>query len=179
MWSSAAVDTDLEMAFIGTGQAYNKPADPKSDSLVAIDYTTGEIVWHQQYTKGDSYTLATGAGPDFDIGAAPNLFEADGRKLVGVGDKGGSYRAFDRETGKVAWVRPLVAGTALGGVEETTAYADGVIYAVGNTAARRRSEHRRAHQGHRVRRRCRHREDQVAHGPRLRAASAASRSPMA
>jgi len=133
VWSSAAVDTDLEMAFIGTGQAYNKPADPKSDSLIAIDYTTGEIVWHQQYTKDDSYTLATNAGPDFDIGAAPNLFEADGRKLVGAGDKGGSYRAFDRETGKVAWVRPLVAGTVLGGVEETTAYADGVIYAIGNT----------------------------------------------
>lgn len=134
VWSSAAVDTDLQMAYIGTGQAYNKPADPKSDSLVAIDYTNGEIVWHQQYTKDDSYTLATSAGPDFDIGAAPNLFEIDGRKVVGAGDKGGTYRTFDRETGEQVWVRPLVAGTVLGGVEETTAYADGVIYAVGNTA---------------------------------------------
>jgi len=133
VWSSAAVDEELGLAFIGTGQSYSVPAGPMSDSLVAIDYETGEIVWHQQYTAGDAWTLATGAGSDFDIGAAPNLFEVDGRALVGVGDKGGSYRVFDRATGEEEWVALLVAGTVLGGVEHTSAYDDGTIYVVGNT----------------------------------------------
>lgn len=138
VWSSAAVDTALGLAFMGTGQAYTAPASDLSDSLVALRYDTGAVIWSHQFTSGDVFTdLANGTrgpGPDFDVGASPNLFEANGRKLVGVGDKGGCYKAFDRETGTTVWTAVLAAGSRLGGVEHTTAYADGVIYAVANTA---------------------------------------------
>jgi polyvinyl alcohol dehydrogenase (cytochrome) len=134
VWSSAAADPDLGLAFIGTGQAYSDEAGPMSDSLVALDYETGEIAWHHQFTPDDTYSAGNLSGPDFDVGAAPNLFEIDGQAVVGVGDKGGQYKAFDRATGEELWATDLVSGTALGGVEHTPAYADGVIYVVGNTA---------------------------------------------
>ncbi|NGO76308.1 PQQ-binding-like beta-propeller repeat protein [Streptomyces sp. YC504] len=135
VWSSAAVDTDLGLAYIGTGQAYSAPAGPMSDSLVAIDYRTGKIAWHHQYTPDDVFSDAAPYGKDADLGAAPNLFTINGRRVVGCGDKGGSYKAFDAKTGQLVWSRKLVEGTQLGGIEHTTAYADNTIYAVGNTEA--------------------------------------------
>ncbi|MFC8130747.1 PQQ-binding-like beta-propeller repeat protein [Streptomyces sp. NPDC057302] len=135
VWSSAAVDTKLGLAYIGTGQAYSRPAGPMSDSLVAIDYRTGKIAWHHQYTADDVFSDAAPFGKDADLGAAPNLFTVNGRRVVGCGDKGGSYKAFDAKTGEPVWSRKLVEGTQLGGIEHTTAYADNTIYAVGNTEA--------------------------------------------
>jgi polyvinyl alcohol dehydrogenase (cytochrome) len=134
VWSSAAVDEELGLAFIGTGQSYSGEAGPLSDAVVAIDYRTGEIRWHHQYTPGDEYSVASPTGPDHDVGAAPNLFEIEGRAVVGAGDKGGTYKVFDRADGEVVWERKLVDGSPLGGIEETTAYADGVVYLVGNTS---------------------------------------------
>ncbi|MDL4818521.1 outer membrane protein assembly factor BamB family protein [Actinomadura opuntiae] len=133
VWSSAAVDTGLHLAYIGTGQSYTAPAGPMSDSLIALDYRTGKIAWYHQYTAGDVFSDAAPYGKDSDLGAAPNLFTVNGRRLVGCGDKGGHYKAFDAQTGEQVWADQLVAGTQLGGIEETTAYADGTIYAVGNT----------------------------------------------
>jgi polyvinyl alcohol dehydrogenase (cytochrome) len=133
VWSSAAVDQQSGLAYIGTGQSYTAPAGPMSDSLVALDYRTGRIAWSQQYTAGDVFSGDAPYGKDADLGAAPNLFTVGGRRLVGCGDKGGSYRVFDARTGEQVWADQLVVGTQLGGIEETTAYADGVIYAVANT----------------------------------------------
>jgi polyvinyl alcohol dehydrogenase (cytochrome) len=133
VWSSAAVDQQSGLAYIGTGQSYTAPAGPMSDSLVALDYRTGRIAWSQQYTAGDVFSGDAPYGKDADLSAAPNLFTVGGRRLVGCGDKGGSYRVFDARTGEQVWADQLVVGTQLGGIEETTAYADGVIYAVANT----------------------------------------------
>ena len=44
VWSSAAIDEERGLAFIGTGQGYEAPAGPLSDSLLALDYETGEGV---------------------------------------------------------------------------------------------------------------------------------------
>ena len=98
VWSSAAIDKDLKLAFIGTGQGYTKPAAAQSDSLAAIDYTTGAIKWSKQFTAADAFQNNSNGtpindGPDYDVGASPNLFEAGGKKLVGVGDKAGHYYA--------------------------------------------------------------------------------------
>ncbi|WP_344923492.1 PQQ-binding-like beta-propeller repeat protein [Streptosporangium oxazolinicum] len=136
VWSSAAVDLTARLAYIGTGQSYYTPAGPMSDALVAINIDTGRIVWSRQFTAGDSYTAYTSnpGGRDYDIGAAPNLFAINGRAVVGVGDKGGMYKVFDRLTGALIWERRVSNGTPLGGVEHTTAYASGTIYGVANTS---------------------------------------------
>jgi polyvinyl alcohol dehydrogenase (cytochrome) len=133
VWSSAAIDRVRKLAFIGTGQEYAQGASsPYSDALVAIRYETGELVWAQQFTMGDRYQVGTANGPDFDVGASPNLFEVGGRALVGVGDKGGRYFALDRDTGSEVWHTLLTPGGSNGGVMASAAYANGVIYVASN-----------------------------------------------
>jgi outer membrane protein assembly factor BamB len=135
VWSSAAVDPELGLAYIGSGNCYDQPASPRSDSLLAIDYARGTLAWHFQYTEGDGFRSGAGGGPDFDVGAAPNLFEAEGRRLVGVGDKAGVYHVHDRETGELVWEKRLSTGSSLGGVMASAAVANGVIYVSSNETA--------------------------------------------
>jgi lysophospholipase L1-like esterase len=133
VWSSAAVDDIRKVVFIGTGQAYEPPAGPRTDSLIAIHHETGEVAWVHQFTAGDVFTVAGGGGgPDADVGAAPNLFSIDGRDVVGVGQKNGFYHVLDRETGDTVWEVRLTGGSPLGGVMVTAAVHDGVIYVNSN-----------------------------------------------
>lgn len=139
VWSSAAIDEQLGLAFIGTGQNFAEPAGNCADSLLAIDYrrqAVGErIRWFVQYSKDDIFGIVNlYTGPDADVGAAPNLFEAGGRALVGAGDKGGSYRAFDRATGQLVWRTNLDMGPfpSFGGVTTTAAVHGDTIYVASN-----------------------------------------------
>ncbi len=138
VWSSAAIDVERRLAFIGTGQSYAEPASPLSDALLAIHTDTGELAWSKQFTPGDFYTFEllvsmTAQGEDFDVGAAPNAFSIDGRDVVGVGDKSGMYYVHDRETGDLVWGRELTTGSALGGVMTAAAVAEDVVYVASNT----------------------------------------------
>jgi mono/diheme cytochrome c family protein len=60
----------------------------------------------------------------------------DGKDAVGVGDKAGTYRALDRETGEILWEAPLTQGGTQGGVMASAAVADGTIYVTSNDASR-------------------------------------------
>jgi polyvinyl alcohol dehydrogenase (cytochrome) len=142
IWSSAAIDESLGLAFVGTGQGYEEPASTCSCSLVAIRYArqfAGErIAWVAQFTQNDVFggwpPTSAVFGKDADVGASPNLFEAGGRALVGVGDKAGSYRAFDRRTGEIVWRADLDVGpfTQVGGVLTTAAAHGDSIYVASN-----------------------------------------------
>lgn len=135
VWSSAAVDTTRKLAFIGTGNNYYRPVSQYSDSLLALNYVTGELEWHAQFTENDAWTVATvlQGGVDGDVGATPNLFSINGRDVVGVGDKPGRYHVHDRITGEQVWSRPLTNGSGFqGGVMAPAAVQNGVIYVVSN-----------------------------------------------
>ncbi len=144
VWSSATIDEERGLAFIGTGQAYEHPASPLSDSILAIDYATGDLAWSRQFTEGDVWTYFSDPpkGPDADVGATPTLFTVGDQDVVGVGDKAGSFVAFDRETGETVWAKKLTEGSPLGGVMTTAAYAppdpdrevgeDGIVYVTSN-----------------------------------------------
>jgi outer membrane protein assembly factor BamB len=146
VWSSAAVDSARGLMFIGTGNSYAAPASPYSDALLALRFHTGELAWHVQFTPNDAYSGANpSAGPDYDIGAAPNLFTietASGpRDVVGVGDKGGRYRVFDRANGALVWERQLepgfnISGRKTGGIIAPAAIAYGRVYVASNTSWR-------------------------------------------
>lgn len=140
VWSSAAYDPELKMIFIGTGNPYEAPPPKTSNALVALASDTGELVWFNQFHPGDIYTQPGGcqgqgeAAPrcDFDIGASPNLFKAQGKDAVGVGSKGGLYRTFERATGTMLWERQLGAGSWWGGVMAVAATDDTTIYVPNN-----------------------------------------------
>ena len=98
IWGSPTVDADRGLIFAGTA---NCPATRDgwtayTEALFALDATTGEPVWtFQPHEPNDR---------DIDFAGAPNLFtDADGRDLVGLGNKDAHYYAVDRETGELVW----------------------------------------------------------------------------
>jgi len=134
VWSTPAFDPGRGLVYVGTGNTYEPPAAPLSDSVLAIDATTGDLVWSRQFTEDDVYTIFMDPpqGPDADIGAAPNLFTIDDRDVVGVGDKAGVYAVLDRDTGDPIWATQLTEGSHLGGIMTTAAVHDGVVYVASN-----------------------------------------------
>jgi polyvinyl alcohol dehydrogenase (cytochrome) len=134
VWSTAAFDEGRGILYIGTGNTYEEPAAPLSDSLLALELGTGAIVWSRQFTEGDVYTIfmEQPQGPDADIGAAPNLFTLGDRDVVGVGDKAGVYAVLDRDDGETVWATQLTPGSHLGGVMTTAAVGDGTIWVASN-----------------------------------------------
>lgn len=137
IWSTPAVDREHGLLFVGTGNTFVKPNAPLADSLLAIDYHTGRLAWSHQFTAPDIFSGDNRTGPDADVGASPNLWSDDGHDFVGVGDKAGTYHAFERRTGKLVWEDVLTPGSAFGGVLGSASYTDGELLVpsnVGNPA---------------------------------------------
>ena len=128
------MDESRGLAWIGTGQTYEKPASPLSDSLLCIDYRTGSLKWSHQYSKNDVWNFMNIVtdGVDLDVGSSPHLFSAGGRDLVAVGSKAGIYKAFDRDSGNVVWETTIGGAGAFGGVLVSGAMANGVLYTASN-----------------------------------------------
>ena len=135
VWSSPAVDVEAGLVFAGSG---NCPSSPEgwrryTEAIFALDIDTGKPKWGYQPHPPNN--------DDFDFAGTPNLFTgANGKKLVGLGNKDGVYYAVDRDTGAPVWQRKVVepgltqpgSNFSTGGFIGPTAYADGVI--VGGTA---------------------------------------------
>jgi polyvinyl alcohol dehydrogenase (cytochrome) len=133
VWGTAAIDDRRRIAYVGTGQAYSRPAGALTDALLALRLKDGSLAWHRQFTRDDVWNaFGDLAGKDYDIGASPNLFRIGRRDVVGVGDKGGRYATLDRDTGATVWRRRLCAGSHLGGIMTTAAVARGSIWVACN-----------------------------------------------
>ncbi len=142
VWSTPTVDPGRGVVYVGTGQNASLPATGFSDSVLALDLETGEVVWHFQAIAGDAYNMACDQnppgpncpkwrGPDHDIGAAVVLAQdGEGRDRLIVGQKSGDVYALDPDTqGARLWHQRVGAGSALGGIHWGLAVSDGVIYA--------------------------------------------------
>jgi polyvinyl alcohol dehydrogenase (cytochrome) len=133
VWGSPSVDVARRLVFVGTGNctAIDRWGD-HSDAILALDLDTGAELWSYQPHEPNR--------DDLDFAGAPNLFDADGRAAVGLGNKDAVYYAVDRETGEPLWnTRVAEPGIpepgsdySTGGFIGPTALADGVI--VGGTA---------------------------------------------
>lgn len=134
IWSSPAIDTDRGHVYIGTGQHYDAPATGRSDAVIALDLATGEEVWVHQYTEGDIWGVQRPEGLDADVGAPPNLFQADGVDAVGAGDKDGVYKVLNRDTGEEIWSVDLTDGGPQGGVMASATVVDGTVFLTSNKA---------------------------------------------
>jgi outer membrane protein assembly factor BamB len=156
VWYPPAVDTETGVTFWGTGNpapfpgivnypnAASRPGpNLYTNSLVALDYQTGEMLWYNQAKPHDMF--------DLDFQSSPILTripDADGELEIVIGSgKMGEVIAFDRETGETLWRRavgvhenddlteiPLdeeitVYPGVWGGVQTPLAYAEGVIFA--------------------------------------------------
>jgi polyvinyl alcohol dehydrogenase (cytochrome) len=158
--SNPVVDTARNTLFIGTGNNYSAPTDPAyvaciagggtaatcqspsdhSDSILALDLTTGSVKWStrlQNWNQG-AYGVTNGSddwnvgcvygvncppssGPDYDFGSAPNEITYTGphgpKTIIGAGQKSGLYYALDPDTGAELWQTQVGPGSSLGGLE--------------------------------------------------------------
>jgi polyvinyl alcohol dehydrogenase (cytochrome) len=134
VWSSPSVDTERGLVFAGGG---NCPASPEAwgdyvESLFALDLETGQLRWAFQPHPPNN--------DDLDFAGAPNLFRANGRDLVGLGNKDGTYYAVDRDSGELVWKAKATdpgldeggSSFSTGGFIGPTAYSNGII--AGGTA---------------------------------------------
>ncbi|HEV2815536.1 MAG TPA: PQQ-binding-like beta-propeller repeat protein, partial [Solirubrobacteraceae bacterium] len=133
VWTTPAVDPATRRVYVGTGNAYHAPAANTTDSIVALDADSGGIVDHFQATAGDVWNGTeniVGAGPDYDFGASPQLFTGPGgRRLIGEGQKSGTYWALDRETMDPVWsAMTAPPGIFIGGIIGSTATDGDRIY---------------------------------------------------
>lgn len=140
VWSSFALDPTLDLLYCDTGNNYTGIASDTSDALLALNATTGAVVWHQQVTANDVWLPGQSHGPDDDFGAGPQLFTATiagvPRELVGAGQKSGTYWAFDRATGAPVWHTSIGAGSD-GIRDEAAIGTDRLLCASNNTGTTR------------------------------------------
>jgi quinoprotein glucose dehydrogenase len=102
-WSGLSLDEKRGLVFIATGSCspdfYGKSRKGKNlfaNSVIAINASTGKLVWYYQTVHHDLL--------DYDLPAPPNLvtIEHDGKKMDAVAQvtKTGTIFVLDRETGK-------------------------------------------------------------------------------
>jgi polyvinyl alcohol dehydrogenase (cytochrome) len=139
IWTSPTVDAEKSRLYVATGNAYTDPAAPTSDAVVAIDLTSGKIVWVQQATPNDVFVIGCkpgvascpdDVGPDFDFGNSPILRTLPGgRRVLTLGQKSGMvYGLAPDDNGKILWQMRAGKGGPLGGIEWGSASDERNIY---------------------------------------------------
>ena len=130
VWTTPAIDEKRGRIYFGTGENLSLPATDTSDSIIALDMETGELVWRFQATVGDVWNAACmsqGAncpenpGGDFDFGASVIITQLpDGSDVLLAGQKSGEIFALnpdpDSFDGEILWRRRISQGTTNGGV---------------------------------------------------------------
>jgi polyvinyl alcohol dehydrogenase (cytochrome) len=160
--STAAIDPASQTIFITTGNNYSLPPsvldcqanggtpaaclapDNLIDSIVALNIGTGAVKWSTGVGGFDNWNVACiftfinpaacpqHAGPDYDFGSGPNLFnvklKGKNTLVVGAGQKSGQYWLLDAATGAILWGAQQGPGSTLGGIEWGTATDGKRIY---------------------------------------------------
>ncbi|MDB5460131.1 MAG: polyvinyl-alcohol dehydrogenase, partial [Caulobacteraceae bacterium] len=123
VWSAPSIDPKRGVIYVATGDSFTEPAEPLSDSIIALSMKTGEKVWSYQATPGDAYMTGCNRagpncpetnGPDYDFGSSAVLQTmADGREVVVGGHKGGGVIVLDPDRkGALIWSTMLATQTA-------------------------------------------------------------------
>ena len=117
VWSAPTIDAKRGVVYVTTGDTFTVPAEPLSDSVLALTLKTGKLKWSYQATPNDSYMTGCGTamnngpncpetnGPDYDFGSSVVLTSLpDGKEILVGGHKGGAVLALDPDRmGKLLW----------------------------------------------------------------------------
>lgn len=136
VWGGFAFDPQMNAVFFGTGNNYSGSPSDLSDSVIALNASNGQMLWHKQVLSNDVWLPVKSLGPDFDFGDGPQLFDVNSsgqtRQLVGIGQKSGIYWALDRKTGDIVWQTQLGYADTGGGMRGSASYANGKLFAWSN-----------------------------------------------
>lgn len=124
-WDSMAYDPELDLLYIGTGnasywnKAYRSPGDGDDlfvASVLALRPETGEYVWHYQETPGDEWDYTSTQNmilATIPVAGAP-------RKVLMHAPKNGYFYVLDRATGRVLSAKPYIPLTWSSGIDPKT-----------------------------------------------------------
>ena len=144
VWSAPMIDTGRNRLYFATGNSYTDVMEGRSDAVIAVDLTSGEVVWRHQLTRGDNSLSGCGPGRqlvncpstlghDYDFGASPILLTLPtGKDILLAGQKSGPVFGINPDTGEVLWRTQVGIGGFLGGIEWGMA-SDGSRLYVANT----------------------------------------------
>lgn len=105
-WDSMAYDPELDLLYVGTGNAAPWNREVRSpeggdnlyvSSILAIKPDTGRLAWHYQVTPGDSWDFTATQ----QITLAELELEGKMRKVLMQAPKNGFFYVIDRETGEL------------------------------------------------------------------------------
>ncbi len=113
-WMTGSYDPDLDLLYWGTGNPnpdyydeQREGANLYTNSIVALDATTGTIRWHYQFTPHDVN--------DWDSNHVPVLadmmFGGEMRSVVMVANRNGFFYVLDRITGELLLGKPFTDTT--------------------------------------------------------------------
>jgi alcohol dehydrogenase (cytochrome c) len=120
-WMTGTYDPELDLLFWGIGNpkpdydATSRRGDNLyTNSLVALNATTGKLAWYFQFIPGDDH--------DWDSNQVPVLADLPGaagpRKLVLFANRNGFYYVLDRKTGQFLKARPFARQNWTAGINE-------------------------------------------------------------
>jgi PQQ-dependent dehydrogenase (methanol/ethanol family) len=103
VWTPVTVDTSSNTVYFGTGSAtplyfpgLRPGVNPRTDSLIAVDLTTGKMKWFQQLIAGNQWA--------YDVSQPPLVYtgKVGGKthRVVSVATMEGVWFAFDAKTGQ-------------------------------------------------------------------------------
>ncbi|MDF8333777.1 outer membrane protein assembly factor BamB family protein [Novosphingobium cyanobacteriorum] len=139
VWNTPSIDVARNQMYVATGDNYSSPATDLSDSIVALDLTTGAIKWHYQALANDAWNGSCDeaskvncpdeAGPDADFGAGTVLAQgANGKDYVLAGQKSGWAYAIDPDNGRLVWKQRVGRGGVVGGIHFGLAASGGTAF---------------------------------------------------
>lgn len=127
-WMPGTYDPELDLVYWGTGVAGPYAAISRggeigggdllySNSTLALDPDTGEIVWYYQHLPGDELDVDHPHErilvdivfqPSDDLEWLNSAAAGQERKVVWAAGKAGTQFVLDRETGEFLWARPML-----------------------------------------------------------------------
>jgi polyvinyl alcohol dehydrogenase (cytochrome) len=146
VWATPTLDNKRGVIYVTTGDNYSDVATPLSDAVLALEVSTGKIIWSKQTTPGDVWntlcsTKGDCPGPDYDYGSSAILEKLnDGRDVLLAGQKSGIVYALDPDhKGAILWQTRVGQGGTLGGVEWGMASDGRQVYAATSDLVRTQS----------------------------------------
>jgi polyvinyl alcohol dehydrogenase (cytochrome) len=143
VWGAPTLDPKRGLLYVTTGDNFSEPATSLSDAVLALELTTGRIVWSKQTTPGDVWNTACSQkggcpGPDYDYGSSVLLEKLDtGRELLLAGQKSGVVYALDPDKkGELVWQVRVAKGGINGGVQWGMASDGQKVYAATSDVVR-------------------------------------------
>lgn len=120
IWQTGSYDPDLNLTYWGVGNpgpdwnGDSRPGDNLyTESVVALNPDTGELVWHYQFTPHDEMDYdSTQAAVLVDM-----MWEGEPRKVMLWANRNGVFYVLDRETGEFLLGEPFVSVNWLSGFD--------------------------------------------------------------